>query len=220
MIYRKKVSYLTFTDQSQDSDSVSSYATLVLKFINNELSDEEKLYAVLYSLENKFTTSDVQLDNGTNYTSYISSDEVNKRYQDLFGVDAPSDIEDVSAGCPVYHYDQETNAYYTFDGCGGVSGYSDLIYKSDYKVEDNKAYVEIKVGSVFLDLENEQAGAVIYNNLYESEDKKAVKTLADFETAEDLANYIITEEESDLFTSYTVVFTQDSDGNFVFDSVE
>lgn len=160
------------------------------------------------------------------YYGYLTFDEVNKAYRNLFGEDLNNPLETVGK-CPTFYYSSETKEFYHMSAaCGGTSASSVVSYKDKYVGEKDTIELYMNFGFIrFEDMNSKEA--TIYGNLdsltredglfsYASADKEIGKV-----NTNEMYNYKITEETKDSFTQYKFIFKKDSkNNNYYFDKVE
>lgn len=156
---------------------------------------------------------------------YLTYDEVNKAYRNLFGEDLENPVETVGK-CPTFYYSKDTNEFYHMAaGCGGTSGPASVVsYKEKYVGINDTIELYMNFGFVRLDDMNSKE-ATVYGNLdsliredglfsYASVDKEVGKVAIN-----SMNEYKITEENKDIFTQYKFTFRKDKD-NYYFEKVE
>lgn len=169
-----------------------------------------------YARNNKETIKD--------YYGYLTYDEVNKAYRNLFGKDLNNPVETVGK-CPAFYYSKDTNEfYYMAAGCGGTSGPDRVVsYKEKYVGE--KDTIELYMNFGFIRLVDNYTEATIYGDLDSliKEDGIFSYAAASQEVGKVAINsmndYKITEENKDIFTQYKFIFRKDKD-NYYFEKVE
>ena len=224
----EKVSWLLMaedegTPATAESFGVGVYNTFP-ELVGSNLTDAHKLGIAVYSLRDKYTSEFVDYTNENGeviqdaYTIGPSVDEVNARFKEIFDAEpvyAQSDY------CPFYVLDESRNAYLINNACGGATVNVDLFYKSTFELADDGASVTVAVGSAVYEADATTGEAVgVYNDYRTSTTKTLLMPETDFSTPEELAAFNITSENADQFTQYEFLFTEDDDGNFVFDQVQ
>ena len=205
-----------------------------------DLTDTEKQQITLKTLEfsnidqSKYqevpyvkNAVDTMVGNGGNalkdYFGYLTYDEVNKSYRNLFGEDLENPVETVGK-CPTFYYSKDTNEFYHMAGaCGGTSAARVVSYKEKYVgINDT---VELYIDFGFIRLEDTDTEATVYSNLVDLTREDGVMSFAsaDKEVGKVAINsmyeYKITEENKDSFTQYKFTFRKDKD-NYYFEKVE
>ncbi len=200
-----KVSYLMMADADTESFKMSYYRFLP-SVVNNTLTDADKLEIAVYSLRSEYL-------NGENGSQTIAASRVEARYKELFGRELTF-VEAVY--CPGYTLSEDKQTYNIGSGCGGTTDNMDLLYKQNYYFENDYAYVDIVVGSVFTAAGEDTSKNTIYNDYYTSTKKNTYKTIADFASLEEFNNFTISSDNADSFTHYSLKFAEDENGNFYF----
>ena len=155
---------------------------------------------------------------------YLTYDEVNKAYRNLFGEDLENPVETVGR-CPTFYYSKDTNEfYYMAAGCGGTSGPDRVVsYKEKYVGINDTVLLYMNFG--FIRLAETDTEATIYGGLdslvredgifsYAAVDKEIGKVAIN-----SMNDYKITEENKNSFTQYKFTFRKDKD-NYYFEKVE
>ena len=227
--------YITSEQSMNYSDYGFNYAVFF-----RELTDTEKQQIVLKTLEfsdidqSRYqevpyvkNAVDTMVGNGGNglkdYYGYLTYDEVNKAYRNLYGEDLENPVETIGR-CPTFYYSKDTNEFYHMSGaCGGTSASSVVSYKDKYVgINDT---IELYMDFGFIRLNDKDTEATIYGNLtnISREDSLMSYASADKEIGKVAINsmygYNITEENKDSFTQYKFTFKKDKD-NYYFEKVE
>lgn len=138
--------------------------------------------------------------NNINATSYVNSNDVIASVTDLIGPKTVNKVLTIE-GCPSYTYDSSTNRYYVNSECENKERIISYIHEITY--DANQYYVEV------------YAGYVSDNILYNSVNKNNEITKLDNE-----GSYTIDKNNKDKFTKYIYKFIKNSDGKYIFESIE
>lgn len=129
-------------------------------------------------------------------TEYVNISEISKHITSVFG---SSSINYISINeCPNYIYDSENKQYYINRNCIVKDNYV-VTYYDDITKQDNKYYVEVHLGFVNKNklYKDYKYNVLISNNILEVKDN--IKNDLD---------------------KYTFTYTKNSNGNYIFTSVE
>ena len=185
------------------------YYRLFPSIANNTLSNTDKLSIVIYSLRDEYVRTDgCQSKDCANAPATVSAERVASRYHEIFGTNL---VYAESAYCPSYSLSADKATYTVSEGCGGATDNYDLLFKEGYYYKDGYAYVDVAIGSRF----NGENGT-IYNDYYTAADKTAVKTIADFPSAEEFLAFQITADNAKDFALYTLKFKASDANNYYF----
>ena len=143
--------------------------------------------------------------------SYLEYDYVNEEYKKFFGEELTNPVADIGM-CPYYYYNAENKEFYRSPArCGGTSASNVLIYKSDYELKENEAYVYFYLGATW-PREGSVTGYLVYKD-YE-------RTELVEETGYGYPNdYSITKDNADKFSQYKAIFKNDGTNNYVFQEI-
>lgn len=128
--------------------------------------------------------------------NYYSTKDFNNKYIELF-TGTPTYVD--ADGCPSYHYNKNSNYYFETEACGYAGVKNAQVYIDSMTKSDSAIQVKIYVGTTF-----DSATKKLY---YKDIAENAAETTK-FET--------ITSDNYTNFTSYTLTFESDSNGNYYF----
>lgn len=199
----------TLTNQISAIESISKTVELYKKdkIMNNDYSNEDYINMVLNQIVNThqdtyLNSKEISLLNSSNIkaNSYVSSNEVIAAVKDLTG---PKTIDKVLKieGCPSYTYDAKTDRYYINSNCKVNDRIISYVDEITYK--DNEYFAVVYYGFV--------SDNVLYDNV----NKNSEIAKLDSE-----GSYTIDKDNKDKFSKYTYKFVKNSDGDFVFESIE
>ncbi len=145
--------------------------------------------------------NNLKAKNITNVSSYLTIDNVEDAIKDTFGAKSVTYADKIN-GCPSYIYDASESVYYVNETCT-VNEERVVSYISNISYDNNLYYATVYVGLV--------SNNKIYGDVNKA---KAVADLAPEQS------YVIDDDNKESFTKYTYTFTKNSDGKYVFTSVE
>lgn len=207
--------YEKFNDALNKSIEIDAYN--FRDIYDKQLSDDDKLDITLNSLEKNYVNLSVTYENMSDeakeiFKPYveagsindiaekqISSDNVEERYQLLFG----EKVNNHSIkSCPYFTYDSKNNVYYYSRQCGGTSDGTVYLYKNKFTTKDDNAYVYVNIGYAAL-----ADDTSTYGDITRIEENT-------------LENFSINESNYTKYSEYKYTFKKDSNNNYYFVSVE
>lgn len=207
--------YEKFNDALNKSIEIDAYN--FRDIYDKQLSDDDKLDITLNSLEKNYVNLSVTYENMSDeakeiFKPYveagsindiaekqISSDNVEERYQLLFG----EKVNNHSIkSCPYFTYDSKNNVYYYSRQCGGTSDETVYLYKNKFTTKDDNAYVYVNIGYAAL-----ADDTSTYGDITRIEENT-------------LENFSINESNYTKYSEYKYTFKKDSNNNYYFVSVE
>ena len=216
--------YEKFNDALNKSIEIDAYN--FRNIYDKQLSDDDKLDITLNSLEKNYVNLSVTYENMSDeakeiFKPYveagsindiaekqISSDNVEKRYQLLFGEKVNNhSIE----SCPYFTYDSKNNVYYYSRQCGGTTVGKVYLYKNKFTINGDNAYVYVNVGHKVAPDDNSSYDSYIDENATIENEKVEENTSE---------NFSINESNYTKYSEYKYTFKKDSNNNYYFISVE
>lgn len=229
----KKIDQITFAKDTNGNDyfSANSYAFNFDLLKNFTLTEEEKLFITLKSLENNYTSimiesSKMDLPSEWEFwrnDEYKDGDRqlllsyVKERYNNLFGLEEIQYNNTSNSKCPSFIYDKTNQVYYVIARCGGTSGISIISYKANYMEKDDEAYVDVYYGSSWY-LGDESNKVNIYNKV--SGEIPDLENQTPYKINHDLDEQIITEQNYQDFEKYKFTFKLNNNKEYNFVKVE
>ncbi len=179
------------------------------KFATADLTNDDYLLYGLrasFDMENNIDLTAQEIEalknrNIVNVSSYMNISDVESAVAATFGAVGIKHVDTIGE-CPTFIYDATQSKYYVDESC--VVPTERIVSEID-KIEynDNTYYATVYVGLI--------SGNKAYA------DVNKVDVVADLEPEQ---SYVITDENEDKFSKYTFTFTKNSDGNYIFTSVE
>lgn len=173
-----------------------------------DYTNDDKLFygldvAINSKADSELTTEQLQKinqNNLTNVTSVVSVEEAQGYVSDLFG---PTTLKHANvSGCPSYIYDETEKIYYVQFGCTKETISLPISYVERVTNKDNLYYATVYVGLI--------DGNNVYNDFNKT---KVVQELGLNES------FAITNDNKEEFSKYTYTFTKNSNGSYVFTSL-
>lgn len=150
---------------------------------------------------------------------YLEDKDVKKIYENIFNESYDSVNHTDINSCPNYYYDSKNKVYYEVPNCGGTPGLSNVFdYAYKYTNLGNNYYVYTAATRSEYDTNNSNT-----INIYKSQSKKDIyKSYNENDTTEvdEYIKFKIDGTNYNEFDHYKFTFEKNSEGNYIFKSVE